>query len=196
MSVFSQVGRLRSGDVGGGGAACRGLGGVFWKRAPKIVDNLPSEGVKNGQKTAFCNCLFSRYHLLIKFYPSSYQILTKFYASRRWSEFVNNFFRRWFRAALSEREFSVVGVLGGWDSGDGWLGFWCRRVGICGSAGWGLGVDGAGLGWWVVGWLVSGNWIRRLDGGGMDMGGGVGEAWGNVKNSSNAKISGGEGLRF
>ena len=77
----------------------------------EIVDNLPPKGPKKGQKMAFCNCLFSRYHLLTKFYSSSYQILTKFYFSRRLSEFVNNFFRTEFGAALLEAEFSVAGAL-------------------------------------------------------------------------------------
>ena len=34
---------------------------------------------KNGQKMPFLNPLISRYHLLTKFYPSSYQILPNFY---------------------------------------------------------------------------------------------------------------------
>ena len=34
---------------------------------------------KNGPKMPFLNPLISRYHLLTKFYPSSYQILPNFY---------------------------------------------------------------------------------------------------------------------
>lgn len=86
----------------------------FWdeKRGSEIVNNLPPEGPKKRQKTAFCNRLFSRHNLLTKFYSSSYQILIKFYFSRRWSDFVNNFFRRWFRAALLWMVFLMVRLSG------------------------------------------------------------------------------------
>ena len=43
-----------------------------------IVDNYPEKGLKNEPKTAFSNTLISRYHLLTKFYPNSYQSFTKF----------------------------------------------------------------------------------------------------------------------
>ena len=94
----------------------RHTGGVpnFWdeKQGSEIVNNLHPKGPENGQKTAFCNRLFSRHHLLTKFYSSSYQILIKFYFSRRWSDFVNNFFRIVSGAAFLWMVFLMVRLSG------------------------------------------------------------------------------------
>ena len=98
--------------AGSGGipGACQSF--LAEKRSSEIVNNLPPKSPENGQKTAFCNRLFSRHHLLTKFYSSSYQILIKFYFSRRWSDFVNNFFRTGSGAALLWMVFLMVRLSG------------------------------------------------------------------------------------
>ena len=89
----------------------------------KIVNNSPPKGVKKGQKLPSRNPLFSRYHLLTKFYPSSYQILPIFYLSKRWSEIVNNFFRR----GSAEGRFRTASEGGR----RGWRYFFCLRAIFC-----------------------------------------------------------------